>query len=73
MKKSYWKEINGRMLHTESGDSYPIFESVPAGWHILLGALTAPRGFEWCNNGKSRFGKEYEAGFVRVGGGREYE
>lgn len=45
-------------------------ESLPDGWRYIDGAMTAPRGWRWANNGKSRFGKgkEYRHALVRVKG-----
>lgn len=39
--------------------------SVPKGYIKLEGATTAPRGFEWYFNGKSRFGGEYKSVLVK--------
>lgn len=43
-------------------------ESLPDGWRYNDGAMTAPRGWRWADNGKSRFGKskEYRHALVRV-------
>lgn len=42
-----------------------ILPTLPDGWKILEDATTAPIGFIWVWNGKSRFnGKEYRAALV---------
>lgn len=41
-----------------------IFDAMPDGWVITEGATTAPAGFIWINNGKSRFGGEYAYGLL---------
>ena len=46
--------------------SIPIFEQLPDGWEILEGALTAPIGFAWITNGKSRFSNEFKRGFLKL-------
>lgn len=33
-----------------------VYNEMPKGWSALNGALTAPEGFVWIWNGKSRFG-----------------
>lgn len=43
-------------------------ESVPEGWIKIEGACTAPVGYSWYSNGKSRFGGEYECALVKDGG-----
>ena len=40
-------------------------DTVPEGWQKLEGATTAPNGYEWYNNGKSRFGGEYKNALVK--------
>ena len=44
-------------------------------WKDIQGASTAPKGYKWQNNGKSRFSKEYKSRLVKVkdkktGGGK---
>lgn len=34
-------------------------------WKIMRGAITAPRGYVWICNGKSRFGGEYQHKLVK--------
>ena len=42
-------------------------ESVPECWVKIKGACTAPKGYSWYSNGKSRFGGEYECALVKDG------
>ena len=42
-----------------------IKNSVPKGYIKLEGATTAPNGYEWYSNGKSRFGGEYKSILVK--------
>ena len=49
----YWKEKNVN-----------IYDVKPEGWEKLEGATTAPDGYSWYSNGKSRFGEEYENALV---------
>ena len=37
---------------------------LPAGWRYLTGALTAPVGYRWAANGKSRWSGEYRHALV---------
>lgn len=39
-------------------------DSIPEGWKPIRGAQTAPLGWVWICNGKSRFGGEYEHALV---------
>lgn len=43
-----------------------ILDSLPKGWKYLDGATTAPNGFRWASNGKSRFSADYRHALVRV-------
>ena len=45
---------------------YKVFTEMPKGWRILVGALTAPRGYKWICNGKSIFSKEYEQALLKM-------
>lgn len=38
---------------------------MPKGWKVSIGALTAPNGYTWINNGKSLF-KKYGGGGYRA-------
>ena len=44
---------------------YKAYNKMPKGWKYTEGATTAPFGYAWANNGKSRFGGEYESALVR--------
>lgn len=41
-------------------------DELPKGWRYIEGALTAPNGWRWASNGKSRFGGDYEHALVRA-------
>lgn len=43
-----------------------ILGEMPKGWQILEGASTAPAGYVWISNGKSRFSGEYEHALLKV-------
>ena len=45
--------------------SLPVFDEIPAGWGVIKGTLTAPCGYEFINNRKSRFSHEYQQGLVK--------
>jgi hypothetical protein len=42
-------------------------DSIPTGWIKVKGATTAPEGYSWYSNGKSRFSGEYECALVKDG------
>ena len=42
-------------------------ERLPDGWRYTVGALTAPNGWRWANNGKSIFSGERETALIRDG------
>lgn len=42
-------------------------DHIPPGWKKVKGAETAPKGYSWYTNGKSRFGGEYECALVKEG------
>lgn len=45
----------------------PVLDALPAGWRwIRCGCTTAPRGYAWACNGKSRFSPEYRHALVRL-------
>lgn len=41
-------------------------EQIPKGWKECKGASTAPVGYKWINNGKSRFGGEYKNKLIKA-------
>lgn len=43
-----------------------IYDTMPKGWRVINGATTAPQGYIWICNGKSRFGGEYKNGLLPV-------
>lgn len=53
------------MTITRCGKEYPVYTTIPDGWKIIEGATNAPRGYVWINNGKSRFGGEYQQALYR--------
>ena len=46
-------------------DGIKVYESMPKGWSVIKGALTAPSGYVWIHNEKSIFSKEYEHGYLK--------
>ena len=44
---------------------YLVYETLPNGWIILKGATTAPVGYRWICNGKSRFSKGRKLAFLK--------
>lgn len=42
-----------------------ILNKLPNGWRVIEGALTAPIGYKWVNNGKSVFSKEYRQALLK--------
>jgi hypothetical protein len=42
-----------------------VYTELPKGWRIIEGAMTAPRGYIWICNNKSRFSKEYESALLK--------
>lgn len=43
-----------------------ICNNIPDGWKIDKGAMTAPKGFCWITNGKSRFGTERKSALLKL-------
>lgn len=41
------------------------FDEIPFGWMPIKGAMTAPVGYEWISNGKSRFSADYRIALVK--------
>ena len=45
----------------------PVLDALPPGWRwIRCGCTTAPRGYAWACNGRSRFSPEYRHALVRL-------
>ena len=42
-----------------------IYNKLPEGWRYIDGAQTAPMGYRWASNGKSRFSGEYEHALIK--------
>lgn len=42
-------------------------DHIPPGWKKIEGAMTAPKGYSWYSNGKSRFSGERKQALVRDG------
>lgn len=42
-----------------------VLDHLPEGWRYLEGATTAPLGYRWACNNKSRFGGEYRHALVK--------
>lgn len=38
----------------------------PRGWRKTIGATTAPKGYEWYNNGESRFSGKRRIALVKI-------
>lgn len=47
---------------------YQVYETLPNGWIILKGATTAPKGYKWISNNKSRFSGERKLAFLKEKG-----
>lgn len=52
-------EIRERKFTAKDGRrlSYPVADRMPDGWGVIRGAMTAPKGYTWISNRKSRFKK----------------
>lgn len=44
-----------------------VLDRLPDGWRYLDGASTAPVGYRWACNNRSRFGGEYRSALIREG------
>lgn len=42
-----------------------ILDRMPKNGHILKGAMSAPNGYVWISNGKSRFSSKYKHALVK--------
>ena len=45
--------------------TYNVYNTLPHGWKVLKGATTAPCGYKWISNNKSRFSGERKLGFIK--------
>lgn len=43
-----------------------VLDALPESWRYIEGALTAPNGYRWACNCKSRFSPEYRHALVRL-------
>ena len=50
-----------------------VVTTIPEGWTEIKGALTAPIGYIWICNNKSRFSGEYEQALLRTTARNEEE
>lgn len=44
-----------------------IYKKMPSGWIFVQGATTAPVGYRWICNNKSRFSGKRKSGIIFVG------
>lgn len=52
------KKINGK--------DYPVINGeLPKGWARIEGSLTAPKGYTWVSNNKSRFSSERKSAIIK--------
>lgn len=54
------KEEREKFLRTVT-----VLDHVPDGWRRIDGAMTAPVGYTWYSNGKSRWGGERKTALVK--------
>lgn len=47
-----------------------VLDQIPEGWKKIEGAVTAPAGYSWYSNGKSRFSGEREQALVKENTGK---
>ena len=50
-----------------------VLDQIPEGWKKIGGAVTAPAGYSWYSNGKSRFSGEREKALVKENTGKWQE
>ncbi len=66
MIKSVKSKVNKYTVAYHKSRGTEVRNSVPEGYIKLEGATTAPKGYEWYSNGKSRFGGEYKSILVKT-------
>ena len=49
-------------------EHYSTLDELPQDWIYTKGATTAPKGYRWANNNKSRFEPGYKHALIKVGG-----
>ena len=52
-------------MNMEIPQGTKIYDEMPEGWALIPNAMTAPKGYAWIWNGKSRFGGEYQQGLLK--------
>lgn len=57
--------IGGNKMPDSKVLNTKVYDTLPEGWKRINGAMTAPRGYYWACNRKSRWSGEYERGLVR--------
>ena len=48
--------------------TYNLYNTLPHGWKVLKGATTAPKGYKWISNNKSRFSGARKLAFLKEKG-----
>ena len=43
-----------------------LYKTLPEGWRVDQNATTAPLGYTWIHNNKSRFGGERRSGLIKI-------
>lgn len=56
----------GEQFLTIRGSKVKVVDSLPDGWKEDKRATTAPNGYVWVTNGKSRFGSERKAALMKI-------
>ena len=54
------------MKHRNIPPDVPVYDEMPEGWKEIEGALTAPNGYVWIWNCKSRFSKEFRHALLKL-------
>lgn len=63
MKQEYYDGINSYIL---VGDRpFRVYDEIPEGWSVIENATTAPCGYVWIAENKSRFVHERKRAFIR--------
>ena len=57
----FFEELENNTLYVQLW----VHKSMPEGWKVRAGALTAPKGFCWIYNGKSSFDEKYKKALLR--------
>lgn len=51
--------MNKGRLESMIARGIKVYNSIPQGWTKIDGATTQPQGYQWINNGLSRWDKNY--------------